>query len=279
MNIPKGIILGKKWFSSFFLLMILNLFSFGLSQSCDQVATLPKDFSLLLPQYEKLKRIHLLNYFFLDDVKSDSAGDHKVTPNSLKISLSERSVFKLQMTPQHVGVEISVKLNGKSVVLEAAPGIPVDYTWFSPVESGQIELDFFVIALEDEESREELRKRTIHDKICNTPYMKLEIFIEENEHLQNRLKAIKKETSDLENLQSVNFNEMVNQLKLRSSKEEKNQHQHNGVKTELTRYKLNIPKAGLHASKGITFQFSLIGISRSLQRRFMITIQQDPLHT
>ena len=107
MNIPKGISLGKKWFSLFFWLMILNLFSFGSSQSCDQVATLPKDISLLLPQYEKLKRIHLLNYFFLDDVKSGSSVEPKVSPNSLKISLSERSAFKVQVTPQHVGLKES----------------------------------------------------------------------------------------------------------------------------------------------------------------------------
>ena len=108
----------------FFLILSLLVNTLMVSSlGCDKMATLPKDFSLLLPQNEKLKRIHLSNYFFLDDNPGEDAGNTKdassVQSNQIKIPINEKSVFKLQVTPQHIGVEVKVKINNEEYSLEA----------------------------------------------------------------------------------------------------------------------------------------------------------------
>ena len=45
--------------------ILLLLFQFSFSLTCEKVASLPKDFDTLLPNHHKLVRAHLANYFFL----------------------------------------------------------------------------------------------------------------------------------------------------------------------------------------------------------------------
>jgi len=54
------------------------------SLNCDTVASLPDDFNTLLPQYDKLNRIHLQNFFFIEE-------DQK---QLMKINLRGKSIFK-----------------------------------------------------------------------------------------------------------------------------------------------------------------------------------------
>ena len=54
------------------LLILFVTISFCLSLNCDTVASLPSDFETLLPNYDKLQRLHIQNYFFLENDAKES---------------------------------------------------------------------------------------------------------------------------------------------------------------------------------------------------------------
>jgi hypothetical protein len=229
---------------------IVSVFSTG----CEKVATLPKDFQHILPQYEKLKRLHVSNFFFLDDSPGKDVGStlggNQEPSNYLKINLSEKSVFKVQITPHHVGIEVNLKINNQDVLLETSPGVPLDYTSYQAINPGQVELWFSVSRDEDNQVESELSSKTSHDSSCNLPYMKLEVYIEEHSHLMDRLKHIRRETDKLEEL-SMNLSEMFGRVRLEfdthgESAQEKviisKDEKHKKLKTDLEAYKLTLPK-------------------------------------
>ena len=70
-------------------ILLFSIFSFLLmgisfSHKCDKVAELPPEFSTLLPDFDKIKHIHLNNYFFVE------TGSTK----KINIPIKEKSVFK-----------------------------------------------------------------------------------------------------------------------------------------------------------------------------------------
>src|SRR5689334_16123258 len=95
----------NKFRQKFFVFLSLCLFFGGYvnTLTCDKVASLPKDFDLLLPDNQKLKKIHLSDYFFLDEIKDQTK------PLSIKINIKEKSLFKVQVTPRHTHVTMTVK--------------------------------------------------------------------------------------------------------------------------------------------------------------------------
>ena len=46
------------------IILILLLLSKSKELTCDKVASLPKDFETLLPNYKNLPKVHIYNYFF-----------------------------------------------------------------------------------------------------------------------------------------------------------------------------------------------------------------------
>ena len=47
-----------------FLIILSLLISKSSELTCDKVATLPKEFDNLIPNYQYLPKVHLFNYFF-----------------------------------------------------------------------------------------------------------------------------------------------------------------------------------------------------------------------
>ena len=78
-----------------FLFLSFLLIKNSLSLTCDKVAVLPKNFENLLPNYEKLPRVHIYNNFFLSEINTNSDSI------KLKINILKHSIFKLQVTPFH----------------------------------------------------------------------------------------------------------------------------------------------------------------------------------
>lgn len=72
----------KRIYLILFSLFILIQNSFCLN--CEKVAELPEDFAVLLPDYDKLKQIHINNYFFISTSKE----------TKLTISVKQKSIFK-----------------------------------------------------------------------------------------------------------------------------------------------------------------------------------------
>jgi hypothetical protein len=137
---------------------------------CDKVAMLPSDFADLIPEGERLQKIHLHQFFFLDEPTSSLSN-----PNSIKIDIRERSVFKVQVTPKMADLRMELKLNGQTINLETTADIPIDYTSLS-LNSGTVQLDIFMISAE--ENRKELINASVGDLICNSAYMVFEIYLE-----------------------------------------------------------------------------------------------------
>ena len=67
-----------------FLIMFLLLMQYSFCSSCEKVAELPEAFGILLPDHEKLKQIHINNYFFIEPSKS----------SKLIIPIKQKSILK-----------------------------------------------------------------------------------------------------------------------------------------------------------------------------------------
>ena len=52
--------------SIFLLCLILCNLNFGFSLQCSKVGDLPSDLKQMLPDYDKLNKFHLNNFFFID---------------------------------------------------------------------------------------------------------------------------------------------------------------------------------------------------------------------
>lgn len=153
------------------------------TNNCDKVANIPPDFELLLPNYQKLNRFHLLNYFFLEP-------EH---PNFITISIKEKSVFKFLAIPKLADMDLELFLpSGQKIQLKAYEDIPVDYVNFN-LESGVIKINFLY-----KNPGENLKT----NKICNSPFFQFEILLENQRNFISRNQKIRKDISNLDDFQT-----------------------------------------------------------------------------
>ena len=101
--------INKNFLIAFLIIISLKI---TIQLTCDKVASLPKDFENLLPNYQFLPRVHIFNYFFLSESNSNS-DDIK-----LKINITKPSIFKLQITPIHARMKITFEIIQKMQKVE-----------------------------------------------------------------------------------------------------------------------------------------------------------------
>lgn len=147
--------------------------------NCEKVANLPKDFESLLPNYTKLNRFHLLNYFFLESEHS----------NSINVDLKDKSILKLLAIPKLADVKIEITLpNMEKIHLNGYQDIPVDYLNLN-LSPGQLRFTFELKVSGESEKT---------NKICNSPFFQLEILIENKKTFQQRNSKLKKDLRNLD---------------------------------------------------------------------------------
>ena len=176
----------KNFLISFLIILTLKI---SLQLTCDKVASLPKNFDNLLPNYQLLPRVHIFNYFFLSESNSNS-DDIK-----LKINITKPSIFKLQITPIHARMKITFENYSKN----AKSGIPIDFNIYKEDKliEGLITIKFSNIINEQDTMSIEMINTMSSDTFCNEPYMLLEIAFEDYEHYKLRLKDINQQNKNL----------------------------------------------------------------------------------
>jgi len=151
--------------------------------NCDKVANVPPEFSLLLPNYQTLNRVHLFNYFFIESENS----------NSLTINIKEKSVFKILAITKLADMDIELFLpEGDKITLKAYEEIPIDYVNFN-LQTGVIKLNFIY-----KNPGENLKT----NKFCNSPHFQLEILMDNQQDFQKRNQKIRKDISNLDEFQT-----------------------------------------------------------------------------
>jgi hypothetical protein len=240
-----------------FLLITLNIKELY-TLPCDKVAMLPPDFNNLIPEADKLQKIHLHQFFFLDEPDGQNAN-----PNSIKIDIKERSVFKVQITPKLSDLKIEIRINGKEpTVLETSDDIPVEYTSTS-LDPGTLELNLSTIS--SEENKKAASNVNPGELVCNTPYIVFEIYLEKIDIFNQRIKLTKTKTAKIDDLSDLT--EFFESAAKRDAYPIKSGLKTLNVKlTELTNYKkeylisvlnefdLNIPDSKLTDDKTVTHE-------------------------
>ena len=190
------------------IILILLLLSKSKELTCDKVASLPKDFETLLPNYKNLPKVHIYNYFFLTETNSKNNNLNELI---LKIQIPNPSVFKLQITPFHARLKISFN----DISFYANSNIPSDYSNFdlNNLFNGEIIIKFTDVIFEQDSMSLEMKKTMSTDSFCNEPYFLLEISFENKEHYNKRLNSIYQQNkilSDLTNEYYQVFQELKN---------------------------------------------------------------------
>ena len=163
--------------------------------TCDKVATLPKEFENLLPNYQYLPKVHLFNYFFLTESNTNTIENDL----KLKIQIPNPSVFKIQVTAFHARMTVSFN----DISFNVNSNLPSDYSIFESnnLISGEIIIKFTDIIFEQDSMTLEMKKTMSSDSFCNEPYMLLELAFENSDHYFNkRLKNIYQENKILSDL-------------------------------------------------------------------------------
>jgi len=156
------------------------------TSNCEKVANIPPDFELLLPNYHKLNRFHLQNYFFLEAENT----------NSITITIKEKSVFKFLAIPKLADMDLELFLpNGQKQLIKAYEDIPLDYVNFN-LDSGIIKITFFYINPGGENLK-------TNNKICNSPFFQFEVLLENQGNFKQRNNGIRRDIGKLDDFQTV----------------------------------------------------------------------------
>jgi len=231
-----------RWKSFPVYLVLLLTILFNISEvrsiSCDEVASIPPSIDILLPQYERLKRIHLSNFFFLEDKQ----GKNGVEPHVFSISIHKKSLFKMQVIPKHSGIVVGLKINSMNTILETSPNIPIDFTEYEPISPGTVKISFTPIANYDDEIVSDLRHKSVHDPVCDEPYMHFEIYIEEYENFNERIPLIQKDVEKYNEI-GPEVDTLVNKIiDLQTAYfQSENINKVKNIKLDLNDYKLTLP--------------------------------------
>lgn len=212
--------------------------------NCDKVASLPNDFGTILPEYEKLHRIHTSNYFFLDAGQNDAY-------MTFKINIRQRSVVRIQATPLNSDLEMKVLVEGQSNNLsdDSSEHLPADFVFFD-VKPGIIEVLFTPLPLIEENM--DLRKQSGKTVECDSPYMHLQIYIEDYDKFKKRTDLINEEAHKLDEFY-LDFEKLFTKLP---------------VKTDLTTIKIPVSEFSYYKPYNLTvlgeFDLTVPMIERTL---------------
>lgn len=168
-----------------FLIFLIHLLKpfFTNASNCNRVANLPEQMENLLPNYDKLNRLHISNLFFLETEN----------PNKITINVREPSVFKILITPYLADIEVQVFLpSGEKETLEGYQDLPVSFLNFE-ITSGQITLNF------KHKTSSEIKS---NNKECNFPFFAMEMLLENKNDFKNRNSKVRKELEKLEDFSS-----------------------------------------------------------------------------
>ena len=214
--------------------ILLLLFQFSFSLTCEKVASLPKDFDTLLPNHHKLVRAHLANYFFLDDTNDGNA-------LNFKLNIPKKSIVKIQITPFHANLKIDIKTQRTFDTYTSISGIPVDFTVLDPsaLVEGDVNISFYDVLPQQDTLNMEIRDIVNRDTVCNVPYMMLEILYEHYEHYEKRIKEIAINSNELPDFKQ-DFWSVFNDLDKAKVKAKSNDLLVQKVKRDITSYRLNI---------------------------------------
>ena len=220
--------INKNFLIAFLIIISLKI---TIQLTCDKVASLPKDFENLLPNYQFLPRVHIFNYFFLSESNSNS-DDIK-----LKINITKPSIFKLQITPIHARMKISFENYSKN----AKSGIPIDFNIYKEdnLIEGLITIRFSNIINEQDTMSIEMINSMSSDTFCNEPYMLLEIAFEEYDHYKLRLKDINQQIKNLYDF-NQDFFQIFQDIKNAEVKKKGKDLLVQKVKKDISPYKLNV---------------------------------------
>ena len=163
----------------FFLLLLLAVNSQDL---CDKVSDLRSDMEHLVPEYNNLQKIHLLNYYFMDLNHS----------NSFSISIRWPSTVKFEIIP-HFG-DMKLRISGPTTenitVIHETP-----YLFYKENYTGILELE--VEGVFSSVNHETISSHKKIDKICDLPYFSMQLLILDSPFRNSQLKTFKQKTEPL----------------------------------------------------------------------------------
>ena len=215
-----------------FLFLSFLLIKNSLSLTCDKVAVLPKNFENLLPNYEKLPRVHIYNNFFLSEINTNSDSI------KLKINILKPSIFKLQVTPFHARMKVEIENYSAK---EAKSGIPIEFNIYekNKLFEGLITIKFTNIINEQDTMSIEISQSMSSDAFCNEPYMLLELAFEEYEHFNNRINNINQQNNGLYEF-GEDFFQIFKDIKNAEVKKKGKDLLVQKSKKDISSYKLNV---------------------------------------